>query len=866
MLDILRRPDITLHIYAKIQGVAEKWNCAGDITSHTGDTVKDLIRGDRLAVSYGSAEAFVGIARSGHLRLDLLDRGGYLADLLSSGTETQLTAEVGKTDTTINVASTAAFPATGAIHIHRERITYTGKTGTTFTGCTRATADHAHTYSPTHAISLGSQPTAEGITAAVRVGTTPLYLEGRYASLYAIALDNYDTPISDAGGVWKWEIWRGIVTAVPPSPDAVGYTLQAETLERLITDDPPTAGINGHLLTGAWSSKWGAGGNKQWGAYESPCFIPWRRRKMALRFYENNKTAGTVTVYDVGVNVLADNHGSFMTPAQIAEAFQASASSTVSALLSCRFELAPLEDGEDEETFRPRFWCRFADTGGGGPDIDWTVAALHGESDIWRQLGFYGDGLEGGGYYHPAAHTTAADEDETYIKGDELPATIMLTTEEDEIPVLSNDPDPPSTGFIDIDDEAIFYADTETDHLIDGVQAYVLTGCRRGYADTYTKEIVYRMGDAGASDLPEVSPLYCIGGNGVLGADEPDANVWITLLATLTGCNGTATNGSFDDWPGLGIPTEHFDVVALDNLGSMESLTGPLYGAVDDLRDWLSDALALEGYTLVTRPHTDGTCKLTPVRMGAVSSNETPEALEIEASEGVQVHGGLGALVNRVTVKAGKSTAKFIDRDSVAQFNVRQLKTYNLPLADSAGLLRLAGCVRRIFHLAGKLNSFTADFAVDPAGRMIAPGDVIALTFPNSDLTGNWRVLDATTTIRGDGTIRVSAMRVTAWTNYIYAPTSTVVDLPGGTDIEIDIGDGQWFTATGSTLRVFDPDDYGSSAAPRLDARDGDVLTLNSVAGINVGDVVEFSTYADASGNGEDRFVWFVDDTFTWGD
>jgi len=55
--------------------------------------------------------------------------------------------------TTINVTSTAAFPSTGAIQIEWEIITYTGKTATSFTGCTRGTNG---SIASSHAI----QPTA----------------------------------------------------------------------------------------------------------------------------------------------------------------------------------------------------------------------------------------------------------------------------------------------------------------------------------------------------------------------------------------------------------------------------------------------------------------------------------------------------------------------------------------------------------------------------------------------------------------------------------------------------------------------------------------------------------------------------------
>jgi hypothetical protein len=55
--------------------------------------------------------------------------------------------------TTINVASTTSFPTAGTIQIEWEIITYTGKTSTTFTGCTRGTNGSIASF---HAV----QPTA----------------------------------------------------------------------------------------------------------------------------------------------------------------------------------------------------------------------------------------------------------------------------------------------------------------------------------------------------------------------------------------------------------------------------------------------------------------------------------------------------------------------------------------------------------------------------------------------------------------------------------------------------------------------------------------------------------------------------------
>lgn len=53
------------------------------------------------------------------------------------GAKTWLDADIDADDTTITVKDTTAFTSSGSIYIGTERIVYTGKAGTTFTGCTR---------------------------------------------------------------------------------------------------------------------------------------------------------------------------------------------------------------------------------------------------------------------------------------------------------------------------------------------------------------------------------------------------------------------------------------------------------------------------------------------------------------------------------------------------------------------------------------------------------------------------------------------------------------------------------------------------------------------------------------------------------
>jgi len=68
---------------------------------------------------------------------DILDLGIY-GQYTTVATTTISGGTLSDSATTINVVSTSAFPASGYIVIESEEITYSGKTGTSFTGCTRA--------------------------------------------------------------------------------------------------------------------------------------------------------------------------------------------------------------------------------------------------------------------------------------------------------------------------------------------------------------------------------------------------------------------------------------------------------------------------------------------------------------------------------------------------------------------------------------------------------------------------------------------------------------------------------------------------------------------------------------------------------
>lgn len=84
-----------------------------------------------------------GTVDVGSLRLWLASNGDGPLPVLGARDAIPFTRLVGAhsaSDSTLTVESTAAFATSGAVHIGRERITYSGKTSTTLTGCSRGTA------------------------------------------------------------------------------------------------------------------------------------------------------------------------------------------------------------------------------------------------------------------------------------------------------------------------------------------------------------------------------------------------------------------------------------------------------------------------------------------------------------------------------------------------------------------------------------------------------------------------------------------------------------------------------------------------------------------------------------------------------
>lgn len=126
-----------------------------------------------------------------HFDLYIRDTGtsSALANLVfatAAGNETVLKTAISANATTIAVADTSAFASSGAIYIGTERITYTGKTATTFTGCTRGTLHPFGT--STTANQVGREhilaDVAYDVSVAPKVTDAPRIWTGKYVGIW----------------------------------------------------------------------------------------------------------------------------------------------------------------------------------------------------------------------------------------------------------------------------------------------------------------------------------------------------------------------------------------------------------------------------------------------------------------------------------------------------------------------------------------------------------------------------------------------------------------------------------------------------------------------------------------------------------
>jgi len=156
-------------------------------------------------------------------RQQLEDEGLNAALFSTPTTSATLTVAVtSPSTTTFTVDTTSSFASSGGAYIGRERFTYSGKTGTTFTGITRGVCGLAHYH------------TADTASAYSQITDTPIYWRGRLVTVWAHLVSPEGRYLGTDWctlGDYCWQEWRGEIVETP-KPTAVGFEMRVGSLVR----------------------------------------------------------------------------------------------------------------------------------------------------------------------------------------------------------------------------------------------------------------------------------------------------------------------------------------------------------------------------------------------------------------------------------------------------------------------------------------------------------------------------------------------------------------------------------------------------------------------------------------------------------
>ena len=145
----------------------------------------------------------------------ILDGGGGI-------NTTRLSSAITATDTTIPVNSTSGFLSVDYLVIGGEKITYTGKTATTFTGCIRSDgkvhANNSYVYSPQTSLmndalgfNIGAVSTSAGYFAVIQIPFK--FFTTTIPNIITVGMPGVDGSIAWIGYIW-FALCIGMVIAI----------------------------------------------------------------------------------------------------------------------------------------------------------------------------------------------------------------------------------------------------------------------------------------------------------------------------------------------------------------------------------------------------------------------------------------------------------------------------------------------------------------------------------------------------------------------------------------------------------------------------------------------------------------------------
>lgn len=892
VLDILRTAaDSRLALWVEIESIPELLT-AGDMPyseATTGRTHKQVLVPAELRGRTGAIDMLSGVASGADVTLRILDRTGWWGAMLAPGIASYLASPLGRADVQLEVADASVFAASGTVWVLGQRRTYAAIAGNFLTGLS----------APTYTLGYTQKAVAlpDGTMPSYRVGTTPWYLDGRYVRVWGVPLTVTGAAMVDYAD--RLELWRGVVTAIPLSIDGISWRVQCSGLERLLTGTLPIGQAKATLLqtelfrhAGA-SPQEGDGGWKWWSkafySYMTEGGRIWigsganRFKISAHRYlngahdYQSGVLTITIPVGFYGYEILDLVAGEINAALEAAGFDEFSAGGGAAGLARV---VADAEEGV------LRAGCIYS-----GADEYLTLLGLvDSPSSVFRHLGMHCYSVYAGedtywiGYYH--VPDKEAWTQTILWRPSGYPWYVGATGTAIPLVIPQGSDWPASGGYFRIDEtgELVLYADLVSTGILtpEGWLVYEAQGCQRGKAGT---EPTVLTGQALAADQQDAElPDRAITSVGVI----EGANVFEALAGALTGVGEAGVNGAYSAAWGCGLPADHIDLAGLGALMQLPPLSGPR-GAVlegkQQLGTWLRDNLALEGYVL-TPGWVEGEYRLTCRKLGTPGPDSYVYAATIDYERAVSASGGLGTIVNRLRCSpGGDAEIIFNDLPSQVSFSCIQERELTISTAASAGnLLSLTPAASRIFHFLG-VPATVVDVALSPQARILQPGDWLSMALGKSGAQGVWLILAASPVwVPGTEFQRVTALLLPALASCWYAPTGKIaaVDLVGGT---IDLEPAEYSAGTskiapwlpardvhhflpGGVIWTWSRGTYSAGAQRTILAADwdSDRLTLDSVIGLGVGDLL---TYDWSSQQTEPQVVTdylFLDDDKEWSD
>jgi hypothetical protein len=221
-----------------IAGIPIVWTERGtDKTLPTGfadSEVAALVIDDSGPIGIEQVDRDRGIGTGLPLSFKLLDSDTLSTWIAKWSLYANLTVQLDWNDTTATVDDTTGWPATGYFYAGGERIAYSGKTGTTFTGLSRA---QSGTLAQTHRVG----------TTAANLTDLPRFWSGREVCLYAAWCDPSGHVCGTALADQSVMLWRGRLDG-RASREMDGFAFEAISLDRIV-DQPLPEAVTGKIVS-----------------------------------------------------------------------------------------------------------------------------------------------------------------------------------------------------------------------------------------------------------------------------------------------------------------------------------------------------------------------------------------------------------------------------------------------------------------------------------------------------------------------------------------------------------------------------------------------------------------------------------------